>query len=516
MTAPLATSRYTLRVPVTEGYALFNTSTGSVMRFDGPQAEEATALLSGNRRLVAPDSFGERLTARLRRNGFLVDPEFDEVAEVRERYWTARGSAPAVLLVTTTMDCNLGCYYCYESRSSDALRVDDTDMLVALAAQRLGDHRKSLHVDWYGGEPLMNLDALERGSIALQEYCRERGIAYHASVVSNGTRWPEDPASFVGRHRIREVQITFDGMKDNHDRRRRYRQGYRREDDHSSFERAADLVDVLVRHTRVDVRFNADHGNADDLAPFIRFATARGWFDGPFRCVLAVARVSGYSDRSAFLRPHELDTEEFSALEETARNMLPPGARDTQDIVGGFPHPKTSVCGALAEGSAVVGADGLEYRCGLQVGERHRAVGRLRALPTGTLPPAALPGKALPLAVLPPAQAGAEPKPEPEPEPESFPDRSWWAEFDPTRVPSCSRCSFLPVCWGGCPKRHLDGHQVYLDAESLFWRRNLPRMITEGLGEPADGFEFTEADQFRDDIPAGSAAGAPGCGPRRR
>ncbi|MFF2619185.1 hypothetical protein [Kitasatospora sp. NPDC058046] len=75
-----------------------------------------------------------------------------------------------------------------------------------------------------------------------------------------------------------------------------------------------------------------------------------------------------------------------SALEETARSMLPPQARDTQDIVGGFPHPKTSVCGALAEGSAVVGADGLEYRCGLQVGEQHRAVGRLRALPTAALP----------------------------------------------------------------------------------------------------------------------------------
>ncbi|WP_369386206.1 radical SAM protein [Streptomyces sp. CG1] len=459
-------------MPLTEGYALFNSSTGSVMKFDGPHAQEVSALLSGNRRLVNPDAFGEQLTVQLRRNGFLVDPEFDEVAEVRERYWTARGNAPVVLLVTTTMDCNLGCYYCYESRSSDALRLDDADMLVDIATQRLGKHKRSLHVDWYGGEPLMNIDALERGSIALQEYCRREGITYHASVVSNGTRWPGDPASFIGRHKIREVQISFDGMKDNHDRRRRYRQGYRTADDHSSFDQAVALVDVLVQHTRVDIRFNADHGNSGDLMAFIELATARGWFDSPFRCVLAVAKLSGYSDRSAFLRPHELNTEEFSALETTARSLLPPQARDDQDIVSGFPHPKTSVCGALADDSAVVGADGLEYRCGLQVGEQHRAVGRFRALPI--------------------TKTGAEP--------EHFPDRSWWAEFDPTRLRNCSRCSFLPVCWGGCPKRHLDGHQPYIDAEGLFWRRNLPRMIAEGVGEPVDGFVFTEADQFRDDL----------------
>lgn len=422
MTRSLATSRYTFRVRLTEGFALYNSSTGSVLRLGGPDAEELSALLSGDRTLISQRALDEALIIRLRRNGFLVDPDFDEVAAVQEHYWAARGNAPVVLVVTTTMDCNLGCYYCYESRWADALAIKDVATLVRIADERLGRQgKRTLHVDWYGGEPLMNPGFLEEGSLALQSFCRSGWIKYHASIVSNGTRWPAEVGPFVIRHKIRPVQISFDGMKANHDRRRRYRADYRSPTDTSSFEQATVLVDKLVRHTRVDIRFNADHGNAGDLTHFIRFAVSRGWFDAPFRCVFMVAKLSAYSDRSTFLRPHELSQEQFEELQRIAGSMLPTESQDDQDLVGGLPHPRTSVCGALAPNSAVVSADGLEYRCGLQVGEPHRAVDRLG-------PQLTFLGQ-----------------------PEVFHDRGWWDGFDPTTLPTCSRCSFLPMCWEAAP-----------------------------------------------------------------
>ncbi len=461
-------SRYNFRVDLADGVALYNASTGSTLLLEGPDARELSALLGGDRVIIDANALGEEMTTRLRRTGFLVDADVDEVGPIQERYWAARGNAPVALVVTTTMDCNLGCYYCYETRTADALTVQDTDGLVAVAAERLRRRsKKSLHVDWYGGEPLMNQDFLELGSAALQAFCAAENVRYHASIVSNGTRWPEDVAGFVARHRLRQVQISFDGLRANHDRRRRFRAGHRSSDADSSFDRATRLVDRLVRCTRVDIRFNADHGNADDLPEFIEFARTRGWFDAPFRCVLVVAKLSAYSERSAFLRPHELDDHRFEELQQTARELLPAHAQDDQDMVAGLPHPRTSVCGALADDSAVVGADGLEYRCGLQVGEQHRAVGRLRPL--------------LPLV----GRADDE-----------FPDLDWWQEFDPTTQPTCSRCSFLPLCWGGCPKRHLDGSGT--DAEGRFWRTNLPRMVAAGLGrEPVGQHTFGEVDQFR-------------------
>src|SRR5947209_7830335 len=52
----------------------------------------------------------------LEQGSFLVPVEWDALAAIRARFRRAREQTPAVLTVTTTMDCNLGCYYCYEDR----------------------------------------------------------------------------------------------------------------------------------------------------------------------------------------------------------------------------------------------------------------------------------------------------------------------------------------------------------------------------------------------------------------
>ncbi len=130
-----------------------------------------------------------------------------------------------------------------------------------------------------------------------------------------------------------------------------------------------------------------------------------------------------------------------------------------------YPLPRTSVCAALADDSIVVGADGNHYRCGLQVGEKNR-----------------------PVAVR---SAGGEMTP--------GRDADWWTAFDPTLQPNCSRCSFLPVCWGGCPKNHLEGSSHSLHEQSLYWRKALPQKIAWqfGVALQESAFSFTEADQFR-------------------
>ena len=130
-----------------------------------------------------------------------------------------------------------------------------------------------------------------------------------------------------------------------------------------------------------------------------------------------------------------------------------------------YPLPRTSVCAALADDLIVVGADGNHYRCGLQVGEKNRVVALRGA--RGELTP----GR----------------------------DADWWTAFDPTLQPNCSRCSFLPVCWGGCPKNHLEGNSLSLHEQSLYWRKALPQKIAWQFGAAIEesAFSFTEADQFR-------------------
>lgn len=471
----LVASRYNFQVPTREGPLLFNAASGAVLSVDGADgARLATLICVGTDPGVdigeiTPEDVMNDLLA----GGFLVDAGTDELAANRARYWKARTQTPVVLTITTTMDCNLGCYYCYEDRSNDALSITDVEAIVSLAAKRVSD-RQRLHVDWYGGEPLMNVEFMEAASAALQHYCAQNRIRYSASVISNGTCWPSDVAAFVARHSLSQVQVSFDGMRANHNRRRRYRRGHEPSKDASSFDLAVELVDRLTRCVRVDVRFNIDRGNKDDLLPFLDFARRRGWFNGAHPAAFQPARLSAYSDRSSFLRQTELSVAEYDALRAQARAAAGGNfAVDESEAPEGFPHPRTSVCAALASDSVVVGADRKLYRCGLQVSEAQRSVGEL-AEPSRKV--------ALPLF--------------------GHRDDVWWDRFDPTVQPRCSRCSFLPVCWGGCPKKHLERDLHALAEQGVYWRRNLARLVAAGVGRaPIDAFEYAELDQFRGGVP---------------
>lgn len=488
--AALSSSRYNFAIPIKGTALLYNARSGVVLRLAGEDACAVSALLTGAPRPVDLSAASDSLLRDLVTGAFVVPTGTDEVAAIREVYWKARREAPMTLTITTTMDCNLGCYYCYEERSGAALRTGDIPAIVALAEERLIAHRRrSLHVDWYGGEPLLNLPVLEAASMALQDLCDRRSVAYGASIVSNGTAWPQDIDAFIARHRIQQVQISFDGLSANHNKRRHYRRGRAPDNDATSFDLAASVVDRLIDHVRVDIRLNIDPLNRDDLAGFIQFMSERGWFKGRVPVVFQPARVSAFSERSAFMRKTELDGAAFDEIRSQAREQI--AGCDAQgrieveesEVPDGYPYPRNSVCGALAQDSVVIGAEGSLYRCGLQVSESHRAVG---ALSRSLSPAIAGPFKLLPMAEQPRSSGALDA------------DQEWWATFDPTRLPTCAHCSFLPVCWAGCPKVHLEGDAHAIAAQGAYWRRNLSRLVAEGVRERPDGdCTLSEAHQFR-------------------
>ena len=463
----LVRSRYNFFAMDEEGgVAIFNARVGSLLRLEGADSVALAENLVKSVAVFDASDVPSTLLTELVRNNFLVDSAFDELTAIRKRFQDAREDTPLVLTITTTMDCNLGCYYCYESRTKEQLNFEDISSLVAFTRERIASSSKrSLHVDWYGGEPFLNVEFLEAASFALQKLCEELGARFVSSVISNGTKWTADIAGFVRAHRVRQVQISFDGLDVNHNKRRHYRKKYI--EAITSFDSAVQVVDALVNVCRVDIRFNVDRRNISDLLPFIEMCADRGWFDAPHPAVFQPARISAYTKKSEFLRAHELTLSEFDNLRGSVRRALKGRAKvEESEVPDGFPRPKTSVCAALSNSSRVVGADGLIYRCGLQVGEKHRSVGSLTGDPKSY-----------------PAQPN---------------DQTWWKAFDPTTLPTCSKCSFLPICWGGCPKKQLERDDAAIARQSEYWRTNLPRLIATKAGlknvvKPL----LDETDQFR-------------------
>ena len=441
--------------------ALFNTLSGALINLCGSSAKDLGALLENYNVSFDPSSVPESVLKDLITGNFIVLEDFDELSVTKQRYSSARSNTPIVVTITTTMDCNLGCYYCYETRTGERLKLNQTSKILDDIEKRfLSSGKQKLHLDWYGGEPLLNIEFLEKLSKEVQSWCNENNIHYTASIISNGTLWPSNPTEFVQKHSIKQVQISFDGMKAHHEKRRRY---IIRET-HSSFDRAVSVVDALVGNIRVDLRFNLDRGNMNDFLPFINFASDRGWFDGDNPAILQPARLASYSERSKFMRKHELSLKEFDYLREQAREKLKFGpAPEESEVPDGFPYPKTSVCAALAFDSVVIGAKGEKYRCGLQAGELERSTGHISA-PNSK---------------------------------EQTIQSSWWQDFDPTKNTTCSKCSFLPVCWGGCPKKHLEGDSHSIKEQGKYWRENLARLVSSRTPVKLKPISIVEEKQFR-------------------
>jgi len=231
----------------------------------------------------------------------------------------------------------------------------------------------------------------------------------------------------------------------------------------------------LALQVRLDLRFNIDRGNQDDIIPFLIFARERGWFSEQHHVVFQPARLSSYTERSAFMRDVELNIDEYKEVRARVRDeAVHLVAVEEAEVPDKFPYPRNSVCAALARDSIVVGANANLYRCGLQVSETARSIGILKSPPSSLFP------------ILSERSSG------------SRSDATWWKSFDPTSLPTCSRCSFLPVCWGGCPKKHLERDRHAILEQGAYWRRNLARLVAEGVGARCDAsFSFGEVDQFR-------------------
>lgn len=463
-------SPYNFQVPTATVTLLYSSLSGAVLALQGDDGPTVANLLTG-RGNWHPDVLPQEVLDDLIEGRFLLPEGIDAVAEIRERFWRARRETPIVLTVATTQDCNLGCFYCYEERSGERLAVEDAARLASVVRERLtSTSQRSLHVCWYGGEPLLNIDFIEAASPLLQQLCDGLHVDYHASAISNGSCWPENAAAFAVRHRLRQVQISLDGMPEGHNRIRHYRKGYANRA--SPFDEAVRVIDQLLDVARVDLRLNIGPHNREDALPMLRMARTRGWFRRPYPCVIQAARVSAYSDHCDFLRPHELTIEEFDELRNAVRDEVA-GEAPVQEpeVPDGLPLPRNSVCSALVPHSALLGPDGLEYRCGLQLGQKTRAVDRL------------LEGES-PFRIL---------------SENEYPDVEFWRDFDPTERERCSRCSFLPICWGGCAEKHLRGDAHAIQEQGAFWRANLPRLIAKTANTTAQpGFIYQETDQFRE------------------
>ncbi len=122
-----------------------------------------------------------------------------------------------------TQCCNLACSYCYVPKRDNAMsRATALDAINFIF--RHGQKSAHLEIGFFGGEPLLEFDLIRQLVADIEAHPDWRQERVGLTLVTNGTIFSDEIASFLTRHGVRFC-VSCDGPPEVQDRFRRTRAG---------------------------------------------------------------------------------------------------------------------------------------------------------------------------------------------------------------------------------------------------------------------------------------------------
>lgn len=157
----------------------------------------------------------------LRESGKLFSE--DEYADLAFDF-KKNNTAIKALCLHVAHTCNLSCDYCFASQGK---YHGDRAVMPFEVAKRAIDFlvensksRKNLEVDFFGGEPLMNLEVVKKAVAYARSIEKEHNKNFRFTLTTNGMLLDDDVIDFANKE-CHNVVLSLDGRKEVHDRFRK-------------------------------------------------------------------------------------------------------------------------------------------------------------------------------------------------------------------------------------------------------------------------------------------------------
>lgn len=161
-------------------------------------------------------------------NNIIIDETIDETKEIKKFFYENYISNlnRLSLIILLTQNCNFNCVYCYEKHEKKQTTEKDEKTLVnAIKTYIVENNIQKLHIEWFGGEPLLKYDSICKIMKDLKMFCEEKGKDFSATMTTNAYLLTEE--KFLKLYELGCVtyQITIDGLKEVHDKTRKLKNG---------------------------------------------------------------------------------------------------------------------------------------------------------------------------------------------------------------------------------------------------------------------------------------------------
>lgn len=163
------------------------------------------------------------LFSQFLKDGFIVNDSFDELEFIRFQNKNQIFSDKKLhLTINPTLDCNLKCWYCsteYANAIHSGRMADKLVEALKLHIENQITQNKipSLHLDWFGGEPLMYFEEVIKPIARFaKELCEKHNVILTQHATTNAVLMTPTIMTEMDQLGFTSFQIPLDGNEDHH------------------------------------------------------------------------------------------------------------------------------------------------------------------------------------------------------------------------------------------------------------------------------------------------------------
>lgn len=339
------------------GYLIYNSLTNSFAEVNEPLYNLLKEIKQDNSKINALD---KETLINLTQAKILVNnnEELNQMYKKRFLYYYHIFNYDYLsLTIAPTTACNFACSYCYEEGTVEKTMDNETiDQLIKYV--KGFKEIKGLNLVWYGGEPLLVLNKIDRFLNAMET---NNIKVLHQVMITNGYLLNKKQQDYIIDKKIDALQITIDGDKESHNERRYLKNGKGTYDTILN-----NLIEFLKRkhNVRINLRCNIDKENFHVYTSLKK--TINNIFPGDKRIRIYPGIIHKEKENNKY-RCDVLSREDIAAfhLQEEKVNLEN----------GNYFNFNSFPCGMMNVNSFLVGPRGELYKCWNDIGNNNKIIG---------------------------------------------------------------------------------------------------------------------------------------------
>ena len=310
----------------------------------------------------------------LKQNGCVVDERLDELGKVLYESKAAMlDESPIGIHYTIApgLGCNYNCPYCFEKGrySHIGMNREVQDQVVDYIIGAANRNHKLKHIDirWFGGEPLLYMDAIIHISESLMKYCESKCIIYTAGIVTNGRYLSPEYAKELKRLSVNYVQLSIDGLRDSY----ALSKGTSPDDFDATVDNLVKCADILPITVRINVSDSIEE--AKKLTDYL--LKGKG-LDGKIK--IYIAHIRDYSENNQIKKQEAHGR--FLENERDYLQLFGEGAVYKPESLAVIkPKRRNTPCLTICRSNFCIGPEGELYRCEHFFGRKEHVVGTVQS-----------------------------------------------------------------------------------------------------------------------------------------